>query len=96
MTAPRVEAVGEIDVTTAPDLRGPLYDAIDTHPGQVVVVDLSAVEFMDSTGLGMLVGALKYSRTSGGDIALVGARPNVWKVFTITGLDKVFTAQEPS
>lgn len=96
MTAPRVEAAGEIDVTTAPELREHLHEAIDTHVGEVVVVDLSAVEFMDSTGLGVLVGALKHSRTSGGDIALVGARPNVWKVFTITGLDKVFTAQPPS
>jgi len=96
LTAPRVEAAGEIDVTTAPNLRDHLYETIDTHVGEVVVLDFTAVEFIDSTGLGVLVGALKHSRTGGGDIALVGARPNVWKVFTITGLDKVFTAQAPS
>lgn len=95
MTGIRIDAVGEIDATSAPALRADVYGAIDTHPGEIVTVDLSKVEFLDSTGLGVLVGALKHARTGGGDIAVTGAAAHVWKVFQITGLDKVFTAQAP-
>jgi anti-sigma B factor antagonist len=89
----RIDASGEIDATTAPALRADVYGAVDANPGTVVTVDLSKVEFLDSTGLGVLVGALKHARTSGGDIAIQGAPSHVWKVFQITGLDKVFTAE---
>jgi anti-sigma B factor antagonist len=95
MTSARIDATGEIDATTAPGLRTSVYEAVDANPGAIVTVDLSGVEFLDSTGLGVLVGALKHARTGGGDIALTGAQPHVWKVFQITGLDKVFTAQAP-
>lgn len=95
MAAARIDAAGEIDATTAPGLRTSVYEAIDANPGEVVTVDLSRVEFLDSTGLGVLVGALKHARTGGGDIALDGAPAHVWKVFQITGLDRVFTAKAP-
>ena len=95
MTSARLEPTGEIDATTAPALRTSVYEAIDANPGSIVTVDLSGVEFLDSTGLGVLVGALKHARTTGGDIAIDGAPSHVWKVFQITGLDKVFTAQPP-
>lgn len=93
MTAVRIDAAGEIDATTAPSLRTSVYEAIAANPGEIVTVDLSRVEFLDSTGLGVLVGALKHARTGGGDIALDGAPAHIWKVFQITGLDKVFTAK---
>jgi anti-sigma B factor antagonist len=83
---------GEIDVYTAPRLREAIVAAIDAGHTRLVV-DVEKVEFLDSTGLGVLVGALKHARTGGGDIALDGAPTHVWKVFQITGLDKVFTAQ---
>lgn len=95
MPGARIDASGEIDATTAPALRGDVYAAIDAKPGDVITVDLSKVEFLDSTGLGVLVGALKHARTNGGDLAISGAAPHVWKVFQITGLDKVFTASAP-
>jgi anti-sigma B factor antagonist len=55
-----------------------------------VVVDLGQVEFLDSTGLGVLVGTLKRLRTVGGTFALVCSRDSVLKIFRITGLDLVF------
>jgi len=55
------------------------------------VVDLLGVTFLDSTALGVLVGALKRCREAGGDLRLVIAEPRILKVFEITGLTEVFT-----
>lgn len=80
---------GEIDVYTAPLVRERLDEAI--RGGRVdLIVDLTGVRFLDSTGLGVLVGRLKLVRARGGSLRLVGARERVLKVFAITGLDKVF------
>lgn len=80
---------GEIDVYTAPFVREKLDEQI--HAGRTdLVVDLSDVTFLDSTGLGVLVGRLKFARTRGGSLRLVGTAERVLRVFAITGLDKVF------
>src|SRR5207248_9099888 len=55
-----------------------------------VVVDLEGVDFLDSTGLGVLVGGLKRLRSHDGDMILVCTQPRILKVFEITGLTKVF------
>lgn len=85
-----VQVVGEIDVYTAPQLRERLDAEIDAGRYDLVV-DLSGVSFMDSTGLGVLVGRLKQIRLNDGSMRLVCAHDRVLKVFVITGLDKVFT-----
>lgn len=80
---------GEIDVYTAPIVRERLDAAVrDGHVN--LVVDLSQVRFLDSTGLGVLVGRLKLTRSRGGSLRLVATEEKVLKVFAITGLDKVF------
>ncbi|MGI8710473.1 MAG: STAS domain-containing protein [Acidimicrobiales bacterium] len=85
---------GEVDVATAPRLRQQLIALVnDGH--HRIVVDLDAVDFIDSTGLGVLIGALKRVRTHDGDMALVCTDPRVLKVFEITGLLAVF-AVHPS
>jgi anti-sigma B factor antagonist len=90
MTSTRVALAKEIDVATAPALREQLYAAIEANPGETVVADLSPVQFLDSTGLGVLVAAMKHARSSGGDLRLTKPADHVWKVFAITGLDRVF------
>ena len=80
---------GEVDVATAPRLREQLITLVNDGKVQIVV-DLENVEFLDSTGLGVLVGALKRVRTSDGELALVCTEPRILKVFEITGLTKVF------
>jgi len=80
---------GEIDVYTAPLLR----DAISELVGQGrhdLVVDLTEVGFLDSTGLGVLVGGLKKVRARGGSLELVCQQDRLLKIFRITGLAKVF------
>jgi anti-sigma B factor antagonist len=85
-----VDVTGEIDVYTAPVLREELASLIDNERTDLIV-DLSAVGFMDSTGLGVLVGALKKVRTLGGDLRLVINQEKILKVFRITALTQVFT-----
>lgn len=80
---------GEVDVYTAPRLREKLVELVSQDKLQVIV-DLEGVDFLDSTGLGVLVGGLKRLRSHNGDLGLVCSQPRVLKVFEITGLTKVF------
>jgi anti-sigma B factor antagonist len=80
---------GEIDVYTAPLVREKLDEQIRKGRNDLVL-DLTDVSFLDSTGLGVLVGRLKHARTTGGSLCLFGADDRVLRVFSITGLDKVF------
>lgn len=81
---------GEVDVSTAPKLRQQIVE-LATAGHRRVVIDLTSVDFLDSTGLGVLVGGLKRLRSLGGDLVLCGAQPRIQKVFEITGLTQVFS-----
>jgi len=80
---------GEVDVATAPRLREQLI-ALVNDQRFLIVVDLTGVDFIDSTGLGVLIGALKRVRTQDGQLVLVCTERRILKVFEITGLDQVF------
>jgi len=80
-----VSVVGELDVATAPRLRQQLVALAATSPTGVIV-DLGGVDFLDSTGLGVLLGALKRARTAGFGFALANAEPQVARVFEVTRL----------
>jgi anti-sigma B factor antagonist len=84
-----LEVGGEVDVYTAPRLRERLVELVDAG-SRNVVVDLGRVDFLDSTGLGVLVGALKRLRAAGGTFALVCSKEPLLKIFRITALDQVF------
>ena len=84
---------GEVDVYTAPRFRERLIELV-TEGKHRIVVDLESVDFLDSTGLGVLVGGLKRLRSHDGDLALVCTQPRILKVFEITGLTKVFSIHE--
>jgi anti-sigma B factor antagonist len=87
---PVVELEGEIDLSTSAVFKETVYEVIES--GRIdIVIDLSGLEFMDSTGLGVLVAALKKTSTEGGSIKLICDKRSILKVFTITGLDKVFS-----
>jgi len=81
---------GEIDVYTAPKLREQLIDLV-TAGSYNLVVDMEGVEFLDSTGLGVLVGGLKRVRAHEGSLRLVCTQERILKIFRITGLTKVFS-----
>jgi anti-sigma B factor antagonist len=88
-----VDVRGEVDLYTAPRLKEELIGLVD-RDRTTVAVDLSGVEFLDSTGLGVLIGGLKRCRERNGKLVLVAPREPVQKVLSITGLDKVFPIHE--
>lgn len=80
---------GEIDVYTAPRLKEELVSVVESGCANVVV-DMESVGFIDSSGLGVLVSALRRARERDGVVRIVCTRDNILKIFRITGLDKVF------
>jgi anti-sigma B factor antagonist len=80
---------GEIDVYTAPRLRELLIELVNNGYYQLVV-NMEKVDFLDSTGLGVLVGGLKRVRAHDGSLDLVCTQERILKIFRITGLTKVF------
>ena len=84
-----VDVEGEIDVYTAPRLRELLIELVNNGFYQLVV-NMEKVEFLDSTGLGVLVGTLRRVRAEGGDIRLAAAPSSISRVLSVTGLDQVF------
>ena len=81
---------GEIDLFTAPELKQVLAESIEA--GRIrSIVDLTATTFLDSTALGVLIGAVKRLRSRSGALAIVNTDENIAKTFEITGLDQIFT-----
>jgi anti-sigma B factor antagonist len=83
---------GDLDLATAPQLRECLVKIIDEAAR--IVVDLEAVDFLDSAGLGILVAGLNRARTRGGELELVCTNSQVRKPLEITGLHRVFTIHD--
>lgn len=85
-----IEVSGEIDVYTAPRLRETLASLVEGGKYRLII-DMDGVEFLDSTGLGVLVGGLKRVRARDGGIDLVCTQSRILRIFRITGLSRVFS-----
>ena len=85
-----VAVTGEIDLFTAPELKSTLADALEAGHTRIVV-DLTETTFLDSTALGVLIGAVKRLRSRDGVLTIVNTDANIAKTFEITGLDQIFT-----
>lgn len=83
---------GEVDVFTAPQLREKLVPLCQEN--REVYLDLSQVDYMDSTGLGVLIGAYKKLRSRGGRLVLTGMSPRLKRLFHITRLTNVIDIEE--
>ena len=81
---------GEIDVYTAPQLRQTIVDLVDGGATKIVV-DMRMVEFLDSTGLGVLVEGLRRIKSKDGDLSIVATQDKILKIFDITGLNRAFS-----
>jgi anti-sigma B factor antagonist len=84
-----VDLNGEIDVYTSPKVKDAIGDLIDKGHYNLVI-NLEKVRYIDSTGLGVLIGGLKRVREHGGTVNLVCTNPQIKKIFDITGLVKIF------
>ena len=87
---PGLSVAGEVDMATAPRLRDALVQLAAEHPAATAVIDLDGVSFLDSLGLGVLVGGLLRMRTAGGDLALVCTSPPLLDLLALCRLDRVF------
>lgn len=85
-----IAVAGELDLYTAPDLKQLLTQVIEDGASGVVM-DLSETTFLDSTGLGVLIGGLKRLRSRDGALAVVNVDDSISRTFEITGLDQIFT-----
>src|SRR3954464_2042946 len=85
-----VAVAGEIDLFTAPDFKQHVSAPIDAGIAHVIV-DLSHTTFIDSSSLGVLIGAHRRLKLRGGSLTIVTASEPITKTFRITGLDGVFT-----
>jgi anti-sigma B factor antagonist len=81
---------GQADLHTAPELRNAITAALDGG-ATGLVVDLSEATFIDSMTLGVLLGAVKRLRPSGGKVSIVCVDPHIRRIFEITLLDRVFS-----
>jgi anti-sigma B factor antagonist len=88
-----VAVSGEVDIFTAPDLKRTIAQAIEGGT-RLLVIDLTQTRFLDSTALGVLIGAVKRLRPLDGRLAIVNTEPSTAKTFQITGLDRIFTIVE--
>lgn len=84
-----VRLSGELDLATAPGLAEQLL-GLSSQGVRTVTVDLAELDFIDSTGLSVLVVALKHLRDQGGDLTLQSPKPGALKVLEITGLTEIF------
>ncbi len=88
-TIPVIDLSGEVDAYTSARFREIMIETIESG-GASLIVSMAAVEYIDSSGLGALVGGLKRASERNGRILVVCSQPQVRKVFEITGLEKVF------
>ena len=87
-----LQVTGEVDVYTAPMLREQIREL--AAKGAVhLITDLAQVDFLDSTGLGALVGGVKRLREADGSLCLVITTPRILRIFEITGLTKALAIQ---
>ncbi|HOQ01064.1 MAG TPA: STAS domain-containing protein [Acetivibrio clariflavus] len=80
---------GEIDIYTSNELKEKLYNIVDTNKKDLII-DCKELDYIDSTGLGIFVGALKKAKQYEKKVVIINLKDNIKKLFTITGLDKVF------
>ena len=83
-----VEVRGDLDCHTAPQLRAVLAELADSP--RTVILDVGRSDFIDSTGLGVLVGGLRRLRQQGGDMVVRSPSPTTARLFEVTGVSKLF------
>ncbi|MFR6245554.1 MAG: STAS domain-containing protein [Romboutsia timonensis] len=87
-----VSLQGELDVSTADKLKAHLHNLADEKILDMKI-NLENLDYIDSTGLGAMIGVLKKLKTDNKEIYIINPKSNVKKIFTITGLDKIFKVE---
>jgi len=80
---------GEIDHHTAGDLRNDLDNAIEMYSPSLMIMDFEKVTFMDSSGIGLVMGRYKNISKNKGAIHVCGTNPYIYKVMRLSGLERI-------
>jgi anti-sigma B factor antagonist len=86
-----IRAAGRLNMVSAPKLREFVADVVASGSSRIVV-NLEDTAFMDSSGLGALIGCLKAARQAGGDLRIAAVQPQVKMVLELTSMDRVLTS----
>jgi len=84
-----VSIVGEIDHHTSEDVRSRIDSQIDNYAAKNLIFDFSKVNFMDSAGIGVILGRYKKISSLNGKMAIVGAKSNIKRILEISGMLKI-------
>ncbi|SCY63091.1 STAS domain-containing protein [Alkaliphilus peptidifermentans] len=84
-----IELEGEVDIYTSAQLKEAFIKLIEEKK-EAIKIDAKNLEYIDSTGLGVLIGALKRLKEYNKDIIIINIKPSIKKLLNITGLDKIF------
>jgi anti-sigma B factor antagonist len=88
-----ISVSGDLDVVGGPDLRREIVSAV-AEGNVFLILDLTAVDFIDSFGIGVVVGSIKRVRQRSGDLALVCPEPRVRRVFELCDIDRILPLHE--
>lgn len=87
-----VMPIGEVDIFTSPELKNKIFELIEEKK-QNIVIDGQRLDYIDSTGLGVLMAIYKKLQENNLSIKIINLKQNIYKLFDITGLNKVFNIQ---
>ncbi len=88
-----IQPIGEVDIYTSPELKCKIYELIEEKKLDILI-NGDDLTYIDSTGLGILMGIYKKLKENNLNIKIINLKPNIYKLFDITGLNKIFNIQE--
>jgi len=88
-----IAPVGEVDIYTSPELKNKAFELIEEKKTNIII-NGERLEYIDSTGLGVLMSIYKKIQENNLKFEIINLRPNIYKLFDITGLNKVFNIRE--
>lgn len=87
-----IKPIGEVDIYTSPDFKNKVIEIIETKEVNILI-NAEELEYIDSTGLGVLMSIFKKIKENELNIKIINLKPNIYKLFDITGLNKIFNIQ---
>ncbi len=88
-----IKPIGEVDIYTSPDLKNKVFELIEEKKSDLII-NGESLDYIDSTGLGVLMSIYKKMQEKNLNFKIINLKPNIYKLFDITGLNKVFNIQE--
>jgi len=88
-----IKPIGEVDIYTSPELKNQIFALIEEKNNDIII-DCESLDYIDSTGLGVLMSIYKKMQENSLNLEIINLKPNIYKLFDITGLNKVFNIRE--